>query len=628
MINKIQGTLKTNKKRVIVVGILVVLLIAIIGFSYAWLRTTILGEENVQIVVGDLDLILDESSTNGIQLTNAVPAYDDEGKTYEPYVFSLKNQSNIDLYYTLSLIDDLDALESCTTTDGGSCEMLDPRDIRYEVKMGDRTFTGSLSDSSIISYGTIGAGETIQGELRVWLNINATNEAMGKVFLGKLKVFGTQQLDDSSFEQGNDAVNEPEMDSNMIAVKHDGYNWVKTDIDNDWYNYDMGIWANAITVSSDKLSTYQSAPVGTVIDMNDVETMWVWIPRYSYTITSADGTNYYGKRGVYLNSTPTQALPGEIDIKFIGTDVTEKGTARYENTEAPKNWYTPDAFTFNGEELSGIWVGKFETSSSNPSASSGGGNTTSLDPMIKPNVTSWRGINVSNIYQVGLKVSASGNRYGFSENMNSHAMKNDEWAAVAYLSQSKYGKLGNDNFIDENKEVYQNKSNSFITGCSYGSPSNGNTDYGCQYTYDNNLRTEDGSAGKGVGASTTGTIYGVYDMSGGAWEYVMANYNDVIGSSGFESMPDSIYYNKYTSNDINTACNGSTCLSHGLSETAGWYNDYRTMVSETYPWLLRGGSYTTTNSLAGVFVFGTNDWYVGDANTSGSFRLVMSVTSP
>ena len=39
--------------------------------------------------------------------------------------------------------------------------------------------------------------------------------------------------------------------------------------------------------------------------------------------------------------------------------------------------------------------------------------------------------------------------------------------------------------------------------------------------------------GKGVGASTTGTIYGVYDMSGGAWEYVMGNYNDIAASSGF-----------------------------------------------------------------------------------------------
>ena len=622
MVNKIQGTLKTNKKRVIVIGILVVLLIAIIGFSYAWLRTVIVGKEDVQIIVGDLDLVLDESSTNGIQLTNAIPAYDDEGKTYEPYVFSLKNQSNIDIYYTLSLVDDEELISSCKTTSGGPCELLDPRDIRYEIKMGDRTFTGSLSDSSIINYGIIGKGETIQGELRVWLNINATNESMGKVFLGQLRVFGTQQLDSSDFEQGTDAVNEPAMDSNMIAVKHDGYNWVKTDTTDGWYNYDMGIWANAVTVKSDKLSTYQAAPVGTEINMDDIETMWVWIPRYSYTIAGS-GSTYYGKRGVYLDSEPTATLPGEIDIKFIGTEEKDTGTARYTNTEAPKNWYTPDAFTFGDQELSGIWVGKFETSNTTQSST----NSTTPDPITKPNVSSWRSINVSNIYNVGLKVSAAGNRYGFSENMNSHAMKNDEWAAVAYLSQSRYGKLGNVNFTGANKEIYQNKSNSFITGCSYGSPSNGNTDYGCQYTYDSNIRTEDGSTGRGVGASTTGTIYGVYDMSGGAWEYVMANYNDTIASSGFEAMPDSIYYNKYTSSDINTACNGGVCTSHGLSETAGWYNDYRTMVTEQYPWLLRGGGYGN-NTGAGVFYLHPSTSAIGGALSYGSFRLVMSVTSP
>src|SRR5699024_5040735 len=144
-------------------------------------------------------------------------------------------------------------------------------------------------------------------------------------------------------------------------------------------------------------------------------------------------------------------------------------------------------------------------------------------PMIKPNITSWRYINVSNIYNVGLKLSANGNRYGLSQGMNSHTMKSSEWAVVSYLSQSKYGKLGNVNFIGENKEVYQNKSDSYITGCSYGNPSNSNTDYGCQYTYDISIN--------GTGASTTGTIYGVYDMSGGAWEYVMANYNDMAASS-------------------------------------------------------------------------------------------------
>ena len=611
-----------RKERILVI-LIIILLIAIIGVSYAWLRTAFNGKKDVKISVGNLDLILDESSTEGIQLTNVVPTYDDEGKTYEPYTFKLKNQSNIDIYYTLSLIDDEELISGCESDNGGSCNLLDYRDIRYEIEMDNRTFTRSLSDSSIINYGIIEAGETIDGSLKVWLNINATNEAMGKVFLGKLRVFATQQLDESNFVQGNDAVNEPKMDSNMIAVKHDGYNWVKTDKANNWYNYDMGIWANAVTVKSDKLSEYQSAEVGTTINMEDVETMWVWIPRYSYTI-AGHGSTYYGKRGVYLNSNPTVILPGEIDIKFVGTDVKERGTARYLDTESPKNWYTPDAFTFGDIELSGIWVGKFETSSSNPSATYGGSNTTELDPMIKPNVTSWRGINVSNIYQVGLKVSASGNRYGFSTTMNSHAMRNDEWAVISYLSQSRYGKLGNENFSGANKEIYQNKSNAYITGCSYGSPSNDNTDYGCQYTYDNNIRTEDGSTGRGVGASTTGTIYGVYDMSGGAWEYVMANYNDMVGSSGF-SEPltlDSKYYNKYTSDEASTACNGSACISHGLSETSGWYSDYHTMVSETYPWLLCGGGhYDGAN--AGVFYF-SGSAMLGGANSDNSFRLVMS----
>ena len=270
----------------------------------------------------------------------------------------------------------------------------------------------------MIYHGVIDASEKLDCELRVWLNINAGNDVMGKAFLGKLQVFATQQVAEDKFIQGNEEVNEPVMDNNMIAVRHDGYNWVKTDKDNDWYNYSRGIWANAVTVTEESREEYLSAKVGTVINMEDIETMWVWIPRYSYTIASEDGgANYYGKRGVYLSSTPTQALPGEIDIKFVGTDVKERGTAQYLSTEEPKNWYTPDAFTFGDQELSGIWVGKFETSSSNPSAINGGNNTTSLNPMIKPNVTSWRNINVSNIYNVGLKVSAEGNRYGFSTNI-------------------------------------------------------------------------------------------------------------------------------------------------------------------------------------------------------------------
>ena len=213
--------------------------------------------------------------------------------------------------------------------------------------------------------------------------------------------------------------------------------------------------------------------------MDDIETIWVWIPRYSYTIGSEDGTNYYGKQGDYLDSIPTQLLTGEIDIKFVKPNVKERGTAKCIVSDwiQENSWYTPDVFTYDGEELSGIWVGKFETGSSDPNASYGGGNVTNLDAMIKPNVTNWRAISVSSIHTVVIKVSVAENRYGCSENMNSHVMKNSEWGVVVYLSQSRYGKLGNEDFICVNKEVYQNKSDQFITGYSYGGPSHGNTDY-------------------------------------------------------------------------------------------------------------------------------------------------------
>ena len=419
------------------------------------------------------------------------------------------------------------------------------------------------------------------------------------------------------FKEYENVPNAPELDEGMIAVKYENNNWVKADNDNkdnDWYNYDEQKWANAVTVSSSSRSNYLGAEVGTVINMNDIETMWVWIPRYSYTIASEDGTNYYGKKGCYLEGDPTLELPGEIDVRFVSTNIKDRGTAKYITTTGSREYYTPDAFTFGDEELSGIWVGKFETSSSNPSATNGGGNTTELDAMIKPNVTSWRYINVSNAFNVSLKMNDNGNRYGFTSNVDTHMMKNSEWGAVAYLSQSKYGKLGNENFSGTNKEIYQNKSDQYITGCSYGSPSNGNTNYGCQYQYDISIN--------GTGASTTGTIYGIYDMSEGAWEYVMGNYNDMVASSGFVLMPESKYYDKYISDNIIIACNGSLCISHGLSETAGWYNDAKLMLSKEYPWLLRGGSYFA-NYEAGIFDFhisGNN----GGLYANGSFRLVMS----
>ena len=594
-----------NKKVITIVISIIIILILVLAISYAYFSTRLDGTDQI-VKVGELELVLNETS-EGISLDNAVGLSDSKGMSLEGSTFELKNNGNKAVDYTIYLDDN-----TISDTD----TRIDDKYLKYNLNKNGKnsgatllTRTGTNSNR-VLDSGTIEGGETNTYSLNLWITDEVDGNYSGQVFSGKLRVEVGQSISEP---------NVPDMDNNMIAVKYENNNWVKADrsnVNNDWYNYQEQKWANAVTVSSSSRESYLNAEIGTTISMDDIETMWVWIPRYSYSIGSEDGTNYYGKQGDYLDTTPSQALPGEIDIKFVSKTRKDRGSARYIVSSGIKenDWYTPDAFTFGDEELSGIWVGKFETSSSDPSASNGGDNTTILDPMIKPNVTSWRNINVSNAFNVSLKMNDEGNRYGFSSNVDTHMMKNSEWAIVAYLSQSKYGKLGNTKFANSNKEVYQNKSNAYITGCSYGSPSNDNTDYGCQYTYDVDIN--------GTGASTTGNIYGIYDMSGGAWEYVMGNYNDTVASSGFTSMPESKYYDKYTSSVASEACNGVICKSHALSETLGWYSDYDSMISETHPWPLHSGSYGSSDN-AGIFSFGPSNSSINGTFRDKSFRLVM-----
>ena len=616
-----------KREKLIIIALILVMIVSIIGVSYAAYNYSEIGTKLNSITTGSITMSYTESD-NVISIDKALPTRDVTGKVrlkegeYFDFTISSEIVGDININYEISAKDvttsdrkidgsNIKLYLTRLKEDGTEEELMTPE--VYNEEKSSNVYTGRPAGEMSLYTSSMNSSETNNYRLRMYVDeeYNPQGDGGNLSFSVKINVYGK---DGDSL---NIKPSSPELDSNMIAVRYNGSNWVKADSStNNWYNYDKGEWANAVTVSSSSRDRYLSSPVGTEISMEDIETMWVWIPRYSYTIGSEDGTNYYGKQGDYLDTTPTQALPGEIDIKFVSKETKDRGTARYVVSDGiqDNSWYTPDAFTFGDEELSGIWVGKFETSSSNPSATYGGGNTTSLDAMIKPNVTSWRAINVSNAFNVSLKMNDEGNRYGFSSNVDTHMMKNSEWAVIAYLSQSKYGKLGNKDYSNANKEVYQNKSDSFITGCSYGSPSNGNTDYGCQYTYDEEIN--------GTGASTTGTIYGIYDMSGGSWEYVMSNYNNVGGGSGFTSMPASKYYDKYTSSDVLTACNDNECLSHSLSETGGWYSDYHVMTIEIYPWLLRGGGYSS-NIIAGIFFFYHNST-AGGAYVNYSFHLVIS----
>ena len=195
-------------------------------------------------------------------------------------------------------------------------------------------------------------------------------------------------------------------------------------------------------------------------------------------------------------------------------------------------------------------------------------------------------------------------------------MKNSEWGAVAYLSHSKYG---------INEEIYINNSSNHYTGRSGGTTDASESFYGT-YTWDG--KTTSGSYASdrtlGTKASTTGNITGVYDMSGGAWDRVMGYYSGASTTwgddyAGFNSKPDSKYYDDYTTDNSLTACDGGICYGHALSETASWYDDAALFVNSGSPWLMRGSNYDF-GAHAGAFYSNSN---VGNAY-SYSFRLVLS----
>ena len=378
------------------------------------------------------------------------------------------------------------------------------------------------------------------------------------------------------FNDGTGAAS-PELYSGLIPVTYDSSNnIVVADISSEWYNYNNHEWANAILIDQNNSTTknkYLNADgtykAGETVAISDVLQMYVWVPRYKYKLFNASGSS--------------------ISAKMIEVEFESANTAKSSGTQN-NEWLTHPAFTFGTTELNGIWVGKFESS-----------NSTS-DVKIIPNVSSLRSQTVGNMFNASRAIETTA-KYGLSSSeVDTHMMKNMEWGAVAYLTNSKYGRYeASGSCISSGCEVWINPNNNYTTGCAGSSVSASSTSSCNQWntTY-------------GVNASTTGNIYGIYDMSGGAWEYVMGNYNKTVVSSGinFGSI-DSKYYDVYT---------GNGKLGDATKETQGWNDDYADFVYSSLPWFQRGGDFNDS-SYAGVFNFNNDD---GDAYSSGSWRVVLA----
>ena len=404
------------------------------------------------------------------------------------------------------------------------------------------------------------------------------------------------------------SVSEPKLGEGLVPVTIENDGTVKyADTSKKWYNYCDKIWANAVILEDNA-----SYNVGDTIQESDIQSYFVWIPKYKYKLWNVDA--------------PVDTAH-EIDIVFDETDTTD-----IEGVSCKTPMISGESGNCNNGEYmthpafismntNGFWVGKYETgyrgATSVATAQVNGSDSSKI--IVKPNVYSWRNITVYNSFLAS---------YNYDRDLDSHMMKNTEWGAVAYLSHSKFGK---------DYEININNNSNFKTGYS-ALPSTNQQTYpgtsGDGATYNSAYNTEIGYL-----ASTSGNISGVYDMSGGAWEYVSAYIIGKPGSSGFSATTLANYDSKYF--DAYNASSNETYYQYRiLGDATGemgpfkqyldgdnssryhssWYGGASSFVDSSYPWFARGGRYAY-GVLAGAFCFNRDN---GGTYSYDGFRITLT----
>jgi hypothetical protein len=368
-------------------------------------------------------------------------------------------------------------------------------------------------------------------------------------------------------------------DGNEITSENTEFN------EDDWYDYEIQ------TGNTESGGTSKWANV----IMQD-GSYFVWIPRFAYKIryfNDAEKTNFAYEGYQITGANTRYTLYGDVEILFLdGTSNNYIDEETGEVLPLPPLFQVHPVFTtdtgFGGwsSQISGFWIAKYETSKSSSNL-----------PQSKPNASSWASIKLG---------SAFSTSKSYNTGLNSHLIKNSEWAATALLAHSKYGRNAT--------EVTPN-SNGRTTGyAGSGSPYN---------------------SAAGQLASTTGNIYGVYDMSGGVSEFIATffkNIGFIPNISGFKTNSAALIYVNGSSGTMYSSStpfvtiygiynSGGSYMGDAMGECNGWNGDLNSMLGSTGPGLVRGGNYSD-GSEAGLFMFCYH--ITGTSGTNDGFRMALT----
>ncbi len=476
---------------------------------------------------------------------------------------------------------------------------------------------------------------TKKGEL--YINIDAKDEASGVTSISNLTTGNITEISDTSNASGvkvaqgkyrvtaigqyNFKVTDKVGNETQISVNVTDLLWTETsDSDENWYSY-IDLNSNKEVKVNKPTLKGKMKPIKYVGPESNTQggskwanaktadgSMWVWIPRYAYKITEGYHTSQAGTIEVAFLDTNNNFLNGETGELTTNVEDPEAGITK---------WLVHPAFTSNAEagggfgEIPGLWVGKFETTGEYT-------NGDSSKVSVKPGSKSLTNMTINQQYQAGKNAT-----FGEGVNLNSHMAKNSEWGVTVYLAHSKYG---------TNKKKVETNESFFYSG-------------GVETGIEEEIYTTNKLQ------STTHNATGVYDLNGGASEYVASyvggtlygnarenggiNIGDLYGATKEEQSTSTKYKTVYTSEvgeygkdpyEISGKKNKGDAMYETSSsvyiekQPSSWFGAYANFPNSGSSFFLRGGI-NEPREYPGIFHFNSRN---GEQISAYSFRMVIA----
>ena len=259
-----------SRKEILIIGLMLLLVIALIGVSYAAFRFTGVGQRENTITTGSITMTYEESS-NTISLNGALPTTDETGKKrlnpgeYFDFTVSSKISGDVNINYEITAKDVTDSgarkidgsnikLYLTRLTDDGAEEQVMSPEI-YNEESSDNNFTGRPAGEMSLYTSSMSSSESNTYRLRMYVDedYNPQGDGGGLQFSLQVNVYGK----DGNPEDILPTVSEKLLSSNLGngSTYNDGVDTFITGEDpNNYIWYSGKLW-RAVSVNNDEKTT-------------------------------------------------------------------------------------------------------------------------------------------------------------------------------------------------------------------------------------------------------------------------------------------------------------------------------------------------------------------------------------